>query len=76
MSKAHAAERVSAREEEAGGSLRKALDAGPYLVLRLDAFGAIREACSQARREDRIYLAARPTAWPATPTVSSRARRW
>ena len=43
LSKAHAAERVSAREDEAG-ALRKLLDAGPYLVLRLDAFGAIREA--------------------------------
>ncbi len=43
LSKASAGEREAARSEEAEG-VRRLLDAGPFLVLRLDASGVIREA--------------------------------
>jgi cell cycle sensor histidine kinase DivJ len=59
MSRANAAERVAARTEEAGG-LRKLLDAGPYLVLRLDAVGAIREAFCGAPEDWDQDLVGRP----------------
>src|SRR6201999_81055 len=43
LSKAHAGEREAARSDEARG-LRRLLDSGPFLVLRLDAAGVISEA--------------------------------
>ncbi len=43
LSKAHAGERAALRAEEAG-QVRALLDAGPFLVLRVDAMGTIREA--------------------------------
>jgi cell cycle sensor histidine kinase DivJ len=43
LAKAHAGEREAARSEEAG-RVKVLLDAGPFLVLRLDAAGVIREA--------------------------------
>ncbi len=43
LAKAHAGEREAARAEEAS-QVKRLLDAGPFLVLRLDAAGVIREA--------------------------------
>ena len=43
LSKAYAGEREASRAEEAG-QVRALLDAGPFLVLRVDAKGIIREA--------------------------------
>jgi cell cycle sensor histidine kinase DivJ len=43
LSKAHAGEREAVRAEEAS-QVRALLDAGPFLVLRVDATGTIREA--------------------------------
>jgi cell cycle sensor histidine kinase DivJ len=43
LAKAHAGEREASRAEEAS-QVRALLDAGPFLVLRLDATGVIREA--------------------------------
>ncbi|HZZ88928.1 MAG TPA: HAMP domain-containing sensor histidine kinase [Caulobacteraceae bacterium] len=43
LGKAHESERVGARDEEAA-RLRTLLDAGPFLVLRLDGANVIREA--------------------------------
>jgi two-component system, cell cycle sensor histidine kinase DivJ len=42
LSKAHAAEREAARTQEANG-MRRLLDSGPFLVLRLDAAGVVAE---------------------------------
>jgi len=59
LARAHASERVAARTEEADG-LRSLLDAGPSLMLRLDAAGMIREVFCGAPEDWDVDLAGRP----------------
>jgi len=59
LAKAHASERVAARTDEADG-LRSLLDAGPSLMLRLDAAGMIREVFCGAPEDWDLDLVGRP----------------
>jgi cell cycle sensor histidine kinase DivJ len=59
LSRAHAGEREAARAEEAS-RVRALLDAGPFLVLRLDAGGTVREAFCGAPEDWDRGLVGRP----------------
>jgi cell cycle sensor histidine kinase DivJ len=59
LSKAHAGEREAVRSEEARG-LRRLLDSGPFLVLRLDGAGVVSEAFCGAPEDWDHDLVGRP----------------